>query len=683
VLSASLAQKQPAMQLLSGVVFSAATVSATSPTAKVIQLLDSLAAKVTHEGEVENKQYEDLVQWCEENAKEKQHELKNSAQRQEQLEATLEKTEADMSNEDAHIGELSSSIAQNEEELEQAKGIRAAEHKDFVARDTELMETIDTLEKAIQVIKKAASKGFVQIDATALRNLSETVTVLLDGPMVEARGTKQLQAFIQSREAAKDEEGLTLDQGEQSGGLQAVMDTLEDLLEKAEGQRADAGKAETEAQFKFDMLKQSLTDELHNDNKHIEKARKKLASYKETKASVEGDLAETQKDSSSDSETLSQIQTDCMQKAADHETSVDSRADELKALAKAKSVIEEMTGGASQRSYGLLQLQSSTRQSDPVSKVLSQLRALSDEHRDMSLALLLSQVHAAASSGDDVFAKVKGLIRDMLAKLKEKAEAEAKEHEWCTQETKATVAKKEDHESTLASLTSKGDKLESVIAKATANIATIEAELGELDQMQGAMDKQRAEEHAEYVGSQADYEQGVEGVQMAIKVLKEYYGKDSALLQQPVVGTHSASDGAASGIIGLLEVAESDFSKMLAEVESDEKEAVEVYERQTKENKVAKTEKETSLKYTKKEKARAEKSLAEVQDDHSAEEEQLDGVLEYLAKVNKRCIAKPETYEDRKAKREAEVAGLKNALEILENETTSSFLAMRSVSRHA
>mmetsp|Transcript_10660 Transcript_10660/g.23094 ORF Transcript_10660/g.23094 Transcript_10660/m.23094 type:complete len:81 (-) Transcript_10660:1848-2090(-) len=79
------------MQLLSGVVFSAATVSATSPTAKVIQLLDSLAAKVTHEGEVENKQYEDLVQWCEENAKEKQHELKNSAQRQEQLEATLEK----------------------------------------------------------------------------------------------------------------------------------------------------------------------------------------------------------------------------------------------------------------------------------------------------------------------------------------------------------------------------------------------------------------------------------------------------------------------------------------------------------------------------------------------------------------------------------------------------------------
>jgi hypothetical protein len=671
------------MQLLTRAVFGATVVFATSPTAKVIELLDSLASKVTHEGEVENKQFEELVRWCEENAKEKQHELKNSAERQEQLQATLEKTTADMANEDSHINELSSSIAQNEEELEKAKTIRASEHKDFVERDAELMETIDTLEKGIQLVKKSTTQeGFLQVNPAALKHLSDTVTILLDGPMVAEKDTRQLQAFIQARENAKDEEGLTVDQSEQGGGLDAVVDVLEDLLEKAESQRAESGKAETEMQFKFDMLKQSLTDELKNDNKHIVKARKKLASYKETKAAVEGDLAEIVKDAQSDSNTLSQIQTDCMQQAADHETSVDSRADELKALAKAKSVIQEMTGGASERSYGLLQLESSVKGTDPVAKVLSQLRTLSDESKDMSLSLLVSQVHSASSSGDDVFAKVKGLIRDMLAKLKEKAEAEAKEHEWCTQETKETTAKKEDHEATLADLTSKGDKLESVIAKAVANIATIEAELGELDQMQGAMDKQRVEQHEEFVASKTDYEQGVEGVQMAIKVLKEYYGKDSALLQQPVVGTHSNSDGAASGIIGLLEVAESDFSKMLAEVLSDEKEAVEVYERQTKENKVAKAQKETALKYTHKEQSRAEKSLAEVKDDHQAEEEQLDGVLEYLAKVNKRCIAKPETYEDRKAKREAEIAGLKNALEILENETTNSFLAVRSVRRH-
>jgi len=50
--------------------------------------------------------------------------------------------------------------------------------------------------------------------------------------------------------------------------------------------------------------------------------------------------------------------------------------------------------------------------------------------------------------------------------------------------------------------------------------------------------------------------------------------------------------------------------------------------------------------------------------------------LEYLKGIEDRCIAKPETYEERVARRDAELAGLKEALSILENET--SFLQQRS-----
>ena len=42
---------------------------------------------------------------------------------------------------------------------------------------------------------------------------------------------------------------------------------------------------------------------------------------------------------------------------------------------------------------------------------------------------------------------------------------------------------------------------------------------------------------------------------------------------------------------------------------------------------------------------------------------------EYYAKVKERCVAKPETYEERAARRKAEIAGLKEALSVLENET--------------
>jgi len=57
------------------------------------------------------------------------------------------------------------------------------------------------------------------------------------------------------------------------------------------------------------------------------------------------------------------------------------------------------------------------------------------------------------------------------------------------------------------------------------------------------------------------------------------------------------------------------------------------------------------------------------------ERRQLSAVLEYYGKIKERCIAKPETYESRKARREAEIQGLKEALSILEGE--AAFLQRR------
>merc|ERR1712228_446057 len=88
------------------------------------------------------------------------------------------------------------------------------------------------------------------------------------------------------------------------------------------------------------------------------------------------------------------------------------------------------------------------------------------------------------------------------------------------------------------------------------------------------------------------------------------------------------------------------------------------YDKTTQENQVTKTIK--SL----------DKSVADMTSDRAGKDSQLKAVLEYYAKVKDRCIAKPETYEERKARREAEIAGLKEALRILESET--AFVQLRS-----
>merc|ERR1719215_2097367 len=89
----------------------------------------------------------------------------------------------------------------------------------------------------------------------------------------------------------------------------------------------------------------------------------------------------------------------------------------------------------------------------------------------------------------------------------------------------------------------------------------------------------------------------------------------------------------------------------------------------TKENGVDKTAKEKDVDYKTKEAKQLDKAVSDLSSDKDSTQEQLDAVLEYLSKIEGECIAKPETYEERKRRREAEIAGLKEALETLEGET--------------
>jgi len=63
------------------------------------------------------------------------------------------------------------------------------------------------------------------------------------------------------------------------------------------------------------------------------------------------------------------------------------------------------------------------------------------------------------------------------------------------------------------------------------------------------------------------------------------------------------------------------------------------------------------------------KAIADLSTDKETLSSELAAVREYYAKLKDRCIANPETYEERKARREAEINGLKEALQVLETET--------------
>merc|ERR1719476_1090065 len=222
----------------------------------------------------------------------------------------------------------------------------------------------------------------------------------------------------------------------------------------------------------------------------------------------------------------------------------------------------------------------------------------------------------------------------------------------------------------VSKLTAKIDQATAKSATLSAEIKQLEAELAALMKSQAEMDTIRKEENADFLQAKEDLTIGLAGVRQALSVLRDYYASDAALVQQPAMPVqHTKASGAGTSIIGILEVVESDFATGLAKEESQEEDAQSLYDEITQENKVTKTMKDQDLKYKTAEVKSLAKAVADMSSDKDSLDTELSAVNEYYAKLKDRCIAKPETYEERKARREAEINGLKEALRVLESET--------------
>jgi len=245
-----------------------------------------------------------------------------------------------------------------------------------------------------------------------------------------------------------------------------------------------------------------------------------------------------------------------MEKAQDFEAETKSRGEELKALAEAKKVIAEASSGAEEIAYGEIQegvslLQSARTQlltsTDLVNfEALRFVRDLARKQKSPVLSQLAmrmaSLMRYGAGQGDDPFAKVKGLIRDLIERLLAEGESEAKEKAFCDTEMAETEAKKEDKEGEIAKLTAAIDRMSARSAQLKGEVAELQKELAALAKAQAEMDKIRTEEHAAYDSNKAEMEEGIQGIKLALKILKEYYASDAQ---------HEAATGAGAGIIGL------------------------------------------------------------------------------------------------------------------------------------
>merc|ERR1719221_2443997 len=144
---------------------------------------------------------------------------------------------------------------------------------------------------------KKSPAALTQVDTSSVNNLVTSISAVMDAASFPSVDQKKLLALVQSRQGAES------DSDELGAPAAAVykthsnniFDVLEDLKEKAETQLSDLRKAEVNTKHNYEMLRQSLEDQVAADTKGMEEEKASKAATEGAKATAEGDLAATLK----------------------------------------------------------------------------------------------------------------------------------------------------------------------------------------------------------------------------------------------------------------------------------------------------------------------------------------------------------------------------------------------------
>merc|ERR1719355_120305 len=296
---------------------------------------------------------------------------------------------------------------------------------------------------------------------------------------------------------------------------------------------------------------------------------------------------------------------------------------------------------------------------DPKSRALRSIEQLGRKYHSTAL---VSLAYRAAS---DPFGKVRSMIEDMIAKLLQEAAEEATQKAFCDKEIGESKASKDEKQGKLDKVNSRLEKAESTIASLTDQITTLSKEVAESDAAMAEATALRTKEKTTFTAVEKDLSESQEACAAATEVLREYYEGASFIQTGQKAKTQADEQGDGSGILGMLEVAESDFATGLAEARTVEQQSQAEYDKMMQDGKMLKATKEMEIKGKQSEISSLKTSMADLSSDKEALTGELDAVLAYLDKLKPQCETKVPTYAERKAAREQEIEGLKNALDVL------------------
>jgi DNA repair exonuclease SbcCD ATPase subunit len=647
--------------------------SQVTPVQKVVQLLEGMLAQGKKEKHDEQVQFAAYKQFCDDTSVEKQRAIKEANAKIEVLKADIEKYLADSKQLSKEIAEHEADIAAWAGDMKAARKVRELEKADYDALHKDYSESVDALERAIQVLKKQAydrkQASFTQVEKLKTLNL------------IPAKAKRAIDAFLQE----DPDEGLAVSAPEAAGyefQSHGIIEMLEKLLDKFVGERTGIEKEEMNSKHQFEMLIQDLTAQTEQATTDKGEKTETKAKKLQAKAEAEGELTDTTATRDEDKKYLDDLTATCDQKARDFESRQQLRAEEIVAIQKAIEIISSDAVAGHADKYlpamfqtsgsALAQAHRSGSESVVRDRAVSFLRRRATELDSRVLQTLATRV------SDDPFAKVKKLIKDLIVRLMEEANAEAEHKGWCDTELSTNEQTRKEKTATVETLHAEIDELEASIAKLTEELTELAKAVAELDKAMAEATELRMEEKKTNEATIADSQEAQTAVAQALVVLKEFYAKAAeatALLQRqqpeapPIFEkAYTGMGGEAGGVVGMLEVIESDFARLEAETKAAEASAQKEYDTFMTDSKVDKEAKTTDIEHKTAKKQDEEQALTVTQADLEGTQKELDAALAYFDKLKPSCVDAGVSYDDRVARRKEEIESLQEALKILNGE---------------
>jgi len=649
--------------------------SKVTPVQKVIQMMQDMVAKGEKEKHAEQVQFAAYKQFCEDTTIEKTKAIKDANQQIEDLKADIFQYETDAKTLAEEIAVHDEDIAVWTGDLKAATNVRDIEKADFDALHKDLSESIDALERAIAVLKKQA---YDRAQAASLVQIA----ALKDLNLIPEKAKRAIDAFI-ARNQDGDDETLAISAPEANAyefQSQGIIDMLNKLLDEFIAERTKAEKEESDSVHAFEMLSQDLNNNIAQATAAREEKAALKAKKLQAKADAEGDLQDTTTTRDDDTKYLEDLVANCEQKAADFDKRQKLRDEELVAINKAIEIISSSSVKGKHEKHlpqllqtkaaSLAQLRSGST-SPAQQRVATYLREQSKIINSRLLAALAVRVDS------DPFKKIKKMIKDLITKLLEEANEEATHKGWCDVELSTNKQTRNEKSEMVITLHAEIDELQSSIALLGEQITELTQAVAEIDAAVAKATTIRDAEKAKNTETIADAQEAQEAVAQALTVLTEFYEKAAqatALVQQQPEAPeifdepYKGMQASGGGVIGMLEVIQSDFARLEAETKAAETQAQKEYDQFMTDSEVDKTQKTQDIEHKTKLKQDQSKSMVEKQSDLEGTQKELDAALDYYEKLKPSCVDSGVSYEDRVKRREEEIQSLKEALQILNGE---------------